>query len=222
MSAVNTFVYISSFLLSNFMLITFISQTFEIYQVFCVLIISPIISWFISNAIYKKISTEKVLATNRAVLITGCDSGFGYQLAIECDKLGFHVFAGVLNADLNGAQELTRVCSQRLQILKMDVTDPTDVVNGIKQIECSGLPLWAVVNNAGIAINAPIEWGFDVQELNDTFGVNVFGAVRVTKQSLPLLRRSMGRIINISSIAGKLNAFDLIISICLVFFKLNY
>ncbi|CAG2176217.1 unnamed protein product, partial [Oppiella nova] len=144
-----------------------------------------------------------ILATNRAVLITGCDSGFGHQLAIECDKLGFYVFAGVLNADLNGAQELTRVCSQRLQVLKMDVTDPTDVVNGIKQIECSGLPLWAVVNNAGIAINAPIEWGFDVQELNDTFGVNVFGAVRVTKQSLPLLRRSMGRIINISSIAGR-------------------
>ncbi len=65
-----------------------------------------------------------------------------------------------------------------------------------------GLELWAVVNNAGIAVNTPIEWGFDIKELNKIFSVNVFGAVRVAKLSIPLLRKSNGRVINVSSLAG--------------------
>ncbi|CAG2113923.1 unnamed protein product, partial [Medioppia subpectinata] len=151
-----------------------------------------------------QLSTETVSTANRAVLITGCDTGFGYQLAIECDRLGFHVFAGALNPDQNGAQELKTVCSQKLRVLKMNVTDCEEVANVFNQIKCSGRELWAVVNNAGIAINAPIEWGHDIRELSRTFDVNVFGAVRVAKQSLPLLRISKGRIINVSSLAGRL------------------
>ncbi|XP_054159864.1 uncharacterized protein LOC128958074, partial [Oppia nitens] len=165
--------------------------------------ISPIISWFISGAIYRKICTEKISINNKAILITGCDTGFGHQLAIKCDKLGFYVFAGVLNPDQLGAQELEKVCSNRVEVIKMDVTNYDDVVNVINKIKSSGLELWSVVNNAGITISAPIQWGYDVKELTNILDVNVFGAVRVTKLSMPLLRQSKGRVINVSSLAGR-------------------
>ena len=135
-------------------------------------------------------------------MITGCDTGFGNQLAVECDKLGFHVFAGVLEPDGNGAKDLMKTCSQRTRILRLNVTIDDQVINALTQIESSGLPLWAVINNAGICVAAPIEWGKDDKRLTDIFDVNVFGAVRVAKHCLPLLRQSKGRIINISSIAG--------------------
>ena len=200
--SVNKFVLISCFFITNIVLIDFIANTFQFYKLICVLLISPIISWFISNAIYRRICVEKVSVTNKAILITGCDTGFGNQLAKRCDKLGFYVFAGCLNPDENGAQELKDFCSEKLKILRLDVTKYEDVVNAINQIKSSDLQLWVVVNNAGISMNAPIEWGSDVKQLNDIFSVNVLGAVRVTKLCLPLLKQTKGRVINVSSIAG--------------------
>ena len=62
--------------------------------------------------------------------------------------------------------------------------------------------LWAVVNNAGVAVYCEIEW-CSVQEFQKIMDVNVFGIVRVTKGFLPLLRQSEGRVINVASLAGK-------------------
>jgi len=148
---------------------------------------------------------SKISPKNCAVLITGCDTGFGHQLAIETDKLGFHVFAGVLFPDGVGAKKLQSICSKRLKIVKMDVTNFEEVSEAINQIKLSGIQLWAVFNNAGIGGYSPIEWEHDLNDLSKMFSVNVFGAVRVTKLSIPLLRQSKGRIINVSSLAGKIN-----------------
>lgn len=193
-------ILISSFLISNIVSIVFMGN-FEFYKLFFVLFISSIISWFISK-LFDWICAEKVNTNDKAVLITGCDSGFGNQLAKRCDELGFNVFAGVLHPGQSGAQQLKNVCSEKLRIIEMDVTKYEDVVNAFNQIKYSGLNLWAVVNNAGISVTAPIEWGYDVKQLTDIFNVNVLGAVRVAKLSLPLLRQSNGRIVNISSLAG--------------------
>lgn len=61
--------------------------------------------------------------------------------------------------------------------------------------------LWAVVNNAGLAMIAEIEW-CSVDSFQKILDVNVLGVVRVTKAFLPLLRHSKGRVINVSSLAG--------------------
>lgn len=203
MSIINRFVFVSSFFISNSVLINFISKTFQVYNIVCVSIVSVIISWFIADSIYKRISSKKILVGNKALLITGCDTGFGHRLAIKCDKLGFHVFAGVLDPNGCGAEQLLHECSSKLKIVKLDVTVAEDVTQALDQIKRSELPLWAVVNNTGVSVSAPIEWGNDIKELTDIFSVNVFGAVRVAKLSLPLLRQSKGRIINVSSIAGE-------------------
>lgn len=84
----------------------------------------------------------------------------------------------------------------------MDVTDPTEVNQVIEQIKQNKIPLWAVVNNAGIGIEAPLEWGRDIEAFEKTFNVNLFGVVRVAKSCLPLLRQSKGRVINVASVAG--------------------
>jgi short-subunit dehydrogenase involved in D-alanine esterification of teichoic acids len=189
-------------ILINFVVLYYNLKYLSSFQSIFVVIISLITSWIISNVFHNRITFSKVSPENRAVLITGCDTGFGHQLAIEVDKLGFHVFAGVLFPEGVGAKNLVSVCSDRLNVLKMDVTNYEEVSCVINEIYLSGLELWAVVNNAGIAFNTPIEWGFDINELNKVFSINVFGAVRVAKLSLPLLRQSKGRIINVSSIAG--------------------
>ena len=196
-------IFVTSLITFNLILVNYVSNQCEIFTAICVLIVSSVISWIIANRIYNVINKERVSTKNIAVLITGCDSGFGHNLAVECDKLGFTVFAGVLSPDGNGAQHLRDICSQKLKIVKMDVTSNKDVVNVVKQIQSSGQELWAVVNNAGIGLYAPMEWGEDVKQLTDMLNVNVLGLVRVSKLCLPLLRQSKGRLVSVSSMFGK-------------------
>ncbi len=57
----------------------------------------------------------------------GCDSGFGNATAKRLDAMGFEVFATVLNMDGEGAKHLHRVCSSRLTLLQVDITQPQQV-----------------------------------------------------------------------------------------------
>lgn len=58
------------------------------------------------------------------------------------------------------------------------------------------------MNNAGIAVNAPVE-AMPLDEWRRTFEVNLFGHVAVTQALLPTLLRDSGRVVNISSVGGK-------------------
>lgn len=121
--------------------------------------------------------------------------------------LGFTVFAAVLFSEGDGAKSLVNSCSNRLKIVRMDVTKEAEVQEVVKQIEDSKLPLWAVVNNAGIGLGCPFDWGRDVDEYRKIFEVNVFGLVRVTKLLMPLLRKTPGsRVVNVASVAGRIAA----------------
>ena len=151
---------------------------------------------------YEMLNQETIDPSGKIVLVTGCDSGFGNQIAYRLDQLGFHVYAGVLFPDDDGAQQLRQKCSKRLRILKMDVTKQEEVDNVVEQIKQSGMPLWALVNNAGVAILVPFDWGNDIDVYRKVFDVNIFGVVRVTKSCISLLRQSNGRIVNVASLAG--------------------
>ena len=61
----------------------------------------------------------------KCVVITGCDTGFGHQLAINLDALGLRVFAGCLTE--KGEHELAAKCSHRLKTVRMDVTKQEDI-----------------------------------------------------------------------------------------------
>src|SRR6202008_1993990 len=60
-----------------------------------------------------------------------------------------------------------------------------------------------LVNNAAIRVNAPVE-ALAIDEWRRLFEVNFFGHIAVTQTLLPALIRSKGRVVNISSVGGKL------------------
>ncbi|RVE75051.1 hypothetical protein OJAV_G00012930 [Oryzias javanicus] len=137
----------------------------------------------------------------RAVLVMGCDSGFGRRLAGALDRRGFVVFAGCLSPDGEGAQSLIRESSGNLKVLKLDVTKDEEVQRAKKTVQ-DNLPekgLWAVVNNAGVSDWAEIEWS-NVEDYRSMADINLFGAIRTTIAFLPLVRAAKGRMVFVSSI----------------------
>ncbi|KAM6380572.1 17-beta-hydroxysteroid dehydrogenase type 2 [Pluvialis apricaria] len=141
---------------------------------------------------------------DKAVLITGSDTGIGHALAKYLDSLGFVVFAGVLNKDGPGAEELRRTCSQRLSLLQLDITNATQVKEAYLKVsqKVQNTGLWGVVNNAGI-LGFPADGELlPMSTYRQCMEVNFFGAVEVSKTFLPLLRKSQGRLVNMSSMAG--------------------
>lgn len=142
---------------------------------------------------------------DKAVFITGCDSGFGWMLSKRLHDVGYTVFAGCLAPDKEGANMLKELTSSRLHILELDVTDDFHVQRAQTYVteHIAGQELWAVVNNAGMGMISEIEW-CSVDQFQRIMDVNVLGVVRVTKAFLPLLRHSHGRVINVASLAGRL------------------
>uniref|UniRef100_A0A673KDM5 Retinol dehydrogenase 7-like n=1 Tax=Sinocyclocheilus rhinocerous TaxID=307959 RepID=A0A673KDM5_9TELE len=145
-----------------------------------------------------------------AVLITGCDSGFGHHLAKKLDRMGFAVFAGCLCPEGPRAQSLVEEGSDRMKVLQLDVTKDEDV-SLAKDFVQANLPekgLYAVVNNAGISDWGETEWSTakDFQKMAD---VNLFGAIRVTIPFLSLVRASKGRMLYVSSIFSFFNCLNM-------------
>lgn len=70
---------------------------------------------------------------SRFVLITGCDSGFGYELANKLDKLGFNIFACCLTK--TAVQKLNETSSSKLQAIEMDVTRDASIEKAMEIVE---------------------------------------------------------------------------------------
>lgn len=144
----------------------------------------------------------------KAVFITGCDSGFGHETAKSLDRLSVKVYAGCFQIDSEGAHKLRKECSSNLEIIPLDVRSQEDVDNSLKVVQDSltknKKELFAVINNAGIASPAPLEW-VSMETYQNVINVNTFGAIRVTKAFLPLIRKSRGRVVNISSFGGRIS-----------------
>ncbi|KAG9268820.1 D-beta-hydroxybutyrate dehydrogenase, mitochondrial-like [Astyanax mexicanus] len=146
----------------------------------------------------------------RAVLVTGCDSGFGYRLAKTLDSMGFVVFAGCLSSNGQGAQTLLKEGSRHLKLLQLDVTRDEDVRLAKAFVEAN-LPekgLWAVVNNAGISDWGETEWN-SIEDYQKMVDINLFGSIRTSIAFLPLVRASKGRMVFVSSIFAFFNCLSM-------------
>jgi NAD(P)-dependent dehydrogenase (short-subunit alcohol dehydrogenase family) len=133
------------------------------------------------------------------VLVTGASTGIGAATARELAGRGFTVFAGV--RDPADGERLAATIGPRCVPLRLDVTDAASIASAAETIRTAG-GIYGLVNNAGIAVTAPLEF-VPIEDLRRQFEVNVFGAVAVTRAMLPLLRRSLGRIVNVGSIGGR-------------------
>jgi NAD(P)-dependent dehydrogenase (short-subunit alcohol dehydrogenase family) len=133
------------------------------------------------------------------VVVTGASTGMGAATARELARRGFHVLAGVrrdIDADaLRGDGIESHI---------LDITVESDVAAIADRVarDPQGLPLRALINNAGVAINAPVE-ALPIAEWRRQFEVNLFGHVAMIQALMPSLLRSSGTVVNISSIGGK-------------------
>jgi NAD(P)-dependent dehydrogenase (short-subunit alcohol dehydrogenase family) len=134
------------------------------------------------------------------VVITGASTGIGEATARHLAAHGFDVLAGVRKDS-----DAERLEAAGLRPLKLDVTDESSVASAARQVEeaAGGSGLAGLVNNAGIAVSGPVEH-VPVADFREQLEVNVIGQVAVTQHLLPLLRTGRGRIVNISSIGGRI------------------
>jgi NAD(P)-dependent dehydrogenase (short-subunit alcohol dehydrogenase family) len=139
---------------------------------------------------------------NRTVLISGASKGIGEACALHLDRLGFKVFAGY-RSEADGAA-LAFKSSERLTPIPLDVTDDASVTAAARAVAVATgeKGLWGLVNNAGIVVPGPIEV-LPLEELRRQLEVNLFGVLRLTQALMPSVRQATGRLVNISSVNGR-------------------
>ncbi|KAK3753823.1 hypothetical protein QZH41_005376 [Actinostola sp. cb2023] len=155
--------------------------------------------WYLLKSFFPKPKVGDF--SNKYVLITGCDSGFGKTTAIRLDQMGFHVISCCLTRE--GKENFQTVCSDRLVSVLMDVTDSKQIRDVFVQVKniVADKGVWAVINNAGYMTIGPLEW-FTMKDYKKMADVNLWGLIEVTKTFLPLVKKAEGRIVNFASIAG--------------------
>lgn len=144
----------------------------------------------------------------RTVVITGASTGIGYETAKYLLEHGYHVFGSVRkNSD---AERLQRELGSQFTPLLFDVTDDAQIKQASAQVaqQLKGQTLSGLINNAGIAVTGAL-LTLPLADLQRQFDINVFGQLKVTQAFAPLLgvdpafSGKPGKIINISSVAGK-------------------
>ena len=135
---------------------------------------------------------------SKVVLITGCSTGIGRDLANRLSQAGYQVVATARNVE--SLEDLPVALK-----FSLDVTQADSIQQAVTQtIERFG-QIDILVNNAGYALRGVLE-EIPIEQVQQMFDVNVFGVLRMIHAVAPQMRRQRaGRIINISSIAGKLS-----------------
>ena len=134
-----------------------------------------------------------------SVVVTGASTGIGEATATHLAGLGFDVLGGVRKDE-----DAERLLGQGVRPVKLDVAEAGSIAAAREEIEqaCGGR-LAGLVNNAGIAVAAPLEY-IPIDRLRQQLEVNLIGQVAVTQALLPFLRAAKGRIVNVSSIGGRI------------------
>lgn len=143
------------------------------------------------------------------IVITGASTGIGYTTAKYLLQHGYRVWGSVRNAA--DAERLARELGKGFEPLLFDVTDTAGITAAAAKVAAatSGQGIAGLVNNAGIAVSGPLQY-LDMAQFRQQMEVNVFGLLQVTQAFLPLLGavpgypHAPGRIVNISSVSGKI------------------
>jgi NAD(P)-dependent dehydrogenase (short-subunit alcohol dehydrogenase family) len=146
-----------------------------------------------------------------SVLITGVSTGIGAAAARIAAARGAHVFGSVRRAE--AAVALKAELGDKFTPLVFDVRDEAAVARAVEQVRAAlgGKRLGGLVNNAGVALPGPLALQ-PIAVFREQLEVNVVGPLIVTQAFLPLLGTDKsltgpaGRIVMLSSVAGKLSA----------------
>ena len=133
------------------------------------------------------------------VLLTGASSGIGYDVAPLLVRYGYTVYGAARRVE-----KIEELASEGVKALNMDVTDKASMEAAVQQIIDAEGRIDVLINNAGYGSYGAIE-DVPIDEARRQFEVNLFGLARLTQLVLPHMRaRGRGRILNISSMAGRI------------------
>jgi NADP-dependent 3-hydroxy acid dehydrogenase YdfG len=134
---------------------------------------------------------------SKIVLITGCSTGIGHDVAQRLAQAGYTVIATARKVEtLDDLQVALK--------LPLDVTQPKSVHQAVESVMQQFGRIDVLVNNAGYAVYGAVEEVSD-EKIRQMYDVNVFGLLHMIREVVPHMRQQgAGRIINISSIVGKL------------------
>jgi NAD(P)-dependent dehydrogenase (short-subunit alcohol dehydrogenase family) len=136
---------------------------------------------------------------SRAVLITGCSTGIGRATAEHLARRGLTVYASARRPE--SIADLERA---GCRTLALDVTDEESMRAAVAAVEEAEGAVGALVNNAGYSQSGAVET-VPLDDVRRQFETNVFGLLRMCQLVLPGMRRQgYGRIVNVSSMGGKL------------------
>ena len=134
------------------------------------------------------------------VLISGCSTGIGRALAAEFAARNWRVFATARK--LNAIEDLK---APNMDIAVLDVTDEKSITACVNSVISKAGKIDMLINNAGLLLIGPLV-ELETSELRRQFETNVLGLAALTKSVIPyMIKRKLGKIVNISSISGILN-----------------
>ena len=135
------------------------------------------------------------------VLLTGASSGIGYDVAPLLVRYGYTVYGAARRVE-----KIEELASEGVKALSLDVTDEASMEAAVQQIIDAEGRIDVLINNAGYGSYGAIE-DVPIDEARRQFEVNLFGLARLTQLVLPHMRaRGSGRILNISSMAGRITS----------------
>lgn len=170
-----------------------------------IILILAVLLW---KRIFRTCDNEVEITSKKAILITGCDSGIGLQLAQYFYEKGLTVICGYIDIESEGYKQLSQLSSlttlsRCLHLIKLDVTSDQDIANVLNFVSMNTaskkFELHALINNAGICIYGEFDW-LTSKQIDDLFSINVLGAIKLSKAMLKFLIQSKGRLINVSSV----------------------
>jgi NAD(P)-dependent dehydrogenase (short-subunit alcohol dehydrogenase family) len=142
------------------------------------------------------------MQSRKAIVVTGASSGIGQACALRLERTGFHVF-GCVRKEADG-HALKRLAPGNVDVVLLDVTDASSIAAAAAAVTAlvGEAGIAGLVNNAGIVAPGPLEL-LSATDLRRVLEVNVIGQVSTTQAFLPLLRLCRGRIVFVSSLAGR-------------------
>lgn len=138
-------------------------------------------------------------------VVTGSSTGNGFETSLLLAKNKFYTYVTMRNLDKSTrTKEIAKKDSLPLEVLQLDVTDDKSVADAIDMISNRHRRIDVLVNNAGYDMHGAVE-DLSIDEIKTQFETNFFGAVRLMKAVLPLMRKQRsGIIVNVSSIGGRI------------------
>lgn len=139
------------------------------------------------------------------VLVSGCSRGIGLHTALALAAEGLTTLATLRDPEGRDRDVAGRLRDAGVEVLTLDVRDPEAIGAVVEHIHARHGHLDALVANAGQGLAGCFE-DLGRQQVVDLFAVNVFGVMDLSRACLPLLRATRGRLVVLSSIAGRRGA----------------